>query len=214
MRGVALGLLLAATGCNSLLGIEDLTLIDAPPTDAQSLFIVREGSAGYAMTQDTYITDAMATTALGDAVDLQWTTTNNTHALLRFDDLFGSGGIPAGTIRSATLDVFVLEAGSGGGRLYESAVDWSEATTYNTFGPAAGVTADDRGTQVGTIAASVTGLVSINVTTSLGRWATTPASNRGWIIVPADSSLVRIASSDDPDESHRPTLTIDVLRSD
>lgn len=212
---MALALVLAVVaGCNSLLGIEDLSLVDATPIDANATYVVREGMAGYAMTIDTFITDADPTAVHADDADLQWSSTNNIHALLRFDDLFGSGGIPAGaTIRMATLEVEVLEAGSPSGKLYEAAVDWTEATTYNTLGTIVGVTTEDRGLQLpGTLDGSAVGKASINVTTSLQRWTMDPTLNKGWIFVPAmDAMLVRIASSDDADEAHRPTLTVEIV---
>ncbi len=214
VRGVALALVLAVGGCNSLLGIEDLTLVDAVPPDARTTYIVREGVAGYALTKDTFITDAAATTSHADDVDLQWNVTNNIHALLRFDDLFGTGGIPPGAmIQMATLEVEVLEAGSPSGQLYEAKVDWDETTTYSTMGAIAGVSGEDRSFQVpGVLDGSMVGKATINVTQSLTRWAADPAMNKGWIFVPAaDALLVRIASSDDPVEEHRPKLTVEIV---
>lgn len=213
VRGVALPLLLLA-GCNSLLGIEDLTLVDAVPLDAQATFTVREGEAGYALMKDTYITMAAPTTTHADDADLQWNSTGDVFTMLRFDDLFGAGGIPSGkTITMATLEVTVIEAGSPNGKLYEAKTDWDEATTYDTMGLVDGVTAaDDLGTQVGTLDGSTMGTVSINVTTAVAKWSADPAQNKGWIVVPAmDGMLVRIASSDDPTISNRPKLTVEIV---
>jgi hypothetical protein len=201
-------------GCNSLLGIEDLTLVDAVPLDAQATFSVREGEAGYALTKDTFIGSAAPTTAHGDDADLQWNSTGELHAMLRFDDLFGTGGIPSGkTIQMATLEVTVLEAGSANGKLYEARNDWDETTTYNTMGSVTGVTsADDLGTQVDTLDGSALGKATITVTTTIARWSQDPTTNKGWIIVPAsDGMLVRIASSDDPNVENRPKLTVEIV---
>lgn len=213
MRGVALALVLAAAGCNSLLGIEDLTLVDARPPDARVNYEVREGVDGYAMTRDTFITDLEATTAHGDAVDLQWSTTNNVHALLRFDDLFGTGGIPAGsTIQMAILEVEVIEAGSASGQLYEVASDWDESTTYNTFGNSVGVSSEDRGIQIpGGLDGSMLGKATINVTSSVEKWRTAPTQNKGWLFVPSEAAIVRIASSEDADEARRPRLLVEIV---
>jgi hypothetical protein len=215
VRGVALAVVLAVVaGCNSLLGIEDLKLVDAPPIDARATFTIREGMNGYAMTKDTFITDAEPNVAHADDADLRWNMTNNVHAMLRFDDLFGTGGVPAGaTIRMATLEVEVLEVGSANGKLYDAAVEWDEATTYNTMGAIAGVTSEDRGLQLpGSLDGSALGKTTINVTTSLQQWAMDPATNKGWIFVPAaDALLVRIASSEDADESRRPLLTVEIV---
>lgn len=216
VRAVAFAIVLAAVaGCNSLLGIEDLTLVDARPPDGQTVFEIQQGVAGYAGTSDTFITDAEPTTAHGDDADLRWTMTNNVHALLRFDDLFGSTGpLPAGAIiQAATLEVEVIEAGSPAGLLYESRVDWTEGTTYNTLGANPGVFPnEDRGVQVpGSIDGSTLGKIQINVTLSITNWAATPTTNKGWIFVPAaDAMLVRIASSEDPEIARRPKLIVQI----
>ena len=205
-------MLLLVAGCNSLLGIDDFTLVDAAQgIDAQTTYVVREGLNGYALTQDTYI-ETTADAAHGEEPDLHWTTTGTTHLLLRFDDLFGAGGIPIGaTIQTATLQLTVIEAGSGMGRLYESAVDWTEATTSSTFGPMPGVTFDDRGTQLDLFDATQLGTASINVTTSLQRWRANPANNRGWLLVPAEAALARVGSSENTIDAQRPTLTVEIV---
>jgi hypothetical protein len=213
VRGVALAVVLAVVGsCNSLLGIEDLTLVDAVPIDARGTYVVREGLAGYAMTKDTFISEAEPIASHGDDVDLHWNTVDNKHVLLRFDDLFGTGGIPPGaTIRMATLEVAVIEAGSLA-QLYEAKVDWDEATTYNTLGMDPGVFLEDRGFQIpGMLDGTALGKASINVTQSLTRWVDDPSTNRGWIFVPLSGTLARIASSDDADEESRPTLTVEIV---
>jgi hypothetical protein len=212
VRGAVLALVVLA-GCNSLLGIEDLTLVDALPPDAQATFVVREGDASYALTKDTFITNTARTTAHGDDVDLRWDSTDDSHTMLRFDDLFGAGGIPSGkTIQMATLEVTVIEAGSANGKLYEAKLDWDEATTYDTMGAIPGVTGEDLGLQVGTLDGSVLGKATINVTTTIARWAADSAQNKGWIFVPAtDAMPVRISSSDDPDVTVRPKLTVEIV---
>jgi hypothetical protein len=214
VRGVALAVVLAVVaGCNSLLGIEDLTLVDAVPPDANALYVVREGLGGYAMTKDTFISEAEPTANHGDDVDLRWHTTDNMHTLLRFDDLFGTGGIPPGaTIRTATLEVTIVEAGAMA-QLYEPLVDWDETTTYDTLGPTPGVfPPEDRGLQIpGMLDSSAPGTATINVTQSLTRWSADPATNRGWLFVPLAATLTRIASSDDADENTRPKLTVEIV---
>ncbi len=211
VRGVALAVI-ASAGCNSLLGIEDLTLLDGPGPDAQATYVVREGLAGYAMTKDTFISEAEPTTSHGDDVDLRWTMTDNVHVLLRFDDLFGTGGIPPGaTIQMATLEVSVVEAGALA-QLYEAKVDWDESTTYDTLGMDPGVFLEDRGFQIpGMLDGSAPGTATINVTQSLTRWSADPTTNRGWIFVPLATTLTRIASSDDTDEQRRPRLTVEIV---
>ncbi|MFN0246330.1 MAG: DNRLRE domain-containing protein [Kofleriaceae bacterium] len=214
MRGVALAVVLAVgAGCNSLLGIEDLTLIDAVPPDAQATYVVREGLAGYSMTRDTFISSVEPTTVHSDDVDLHWTTMNNVHTLLRFDDLFGAGGVPPGaSINMATLEVTVVEAGAMA-QLYEPLVDWDEATTYNTLGPTPGVfPPEDRGRQVPDILdTSALGTAIVNVTQSVADWAANPSTNKGWLFVPLSASLARVASSDDADENNRPKLTVVIV---
>ncbi len=213
VRGALAVVLALVAGCNSLLGIEDLSLVDAPPPDARVMFEVQEGVADYNLTKDTFITAMEPTTPHGDAEDLSWTTTNNVHALLRFDDLFGVGGLPAdSTIQKATLEVEVLEAGSAVGQLYEVASDWDEATTYNNFGANVGVSSEDRGVQVfGTLDGSALGKARIEVTQSVEDWRRNLRPNKGWLFVPADATVVRIGSSDDPDIGHHPKLIVEIV---
>lgn len=208
MRGAFAVVLALVAGCNSLLGIEDLTLVDAVPADARTLYEVREGVDGYTLTKDTYILDTEPTGNHGSDSDLLWTTTNNTHALIRFDDLFVSGGIPRGAIQSATLEIEVLEAGSPNGLIYEVKSTWDEDSGYNDLGMVVGVSAEDLRVQVGTVNASVVGKVMINVRSSVERWIADPMTNVGWIFVPVDTATVRIASKNHPDVMRRPKLTV------
>lgn len=68
----------------------------------------QQGFAGYAGTRDTYLSAAESTTSFaaatglwvdGDAGDAPGSQPR--HALLRFDGILGSGGVPAGAIESA-----------------------------------------------------------------------------------------------------------------
>ncbi len=105
----------------------------------------QEGVNSYAGTADTYILQSSATTSFGTAQSVEWDTQDvagdvNTQkfGLIRFDSIFGSntGQIPVGsTINSATLQYTVFNNSTDpAASLNAVLVDWTESTTYNTFG--------------------------------------------------------------------------------
>lgn len=168
--------------------------------------VLRQGEAGYMGTQDTYIS-TVPVPGHGADLDMRWSTTDNQYSLIRFD---GLDRIPAGsTIRDALLEIYVLDAGSPSGMIYEVTSSWDESTTYDTFGPNPGVTTEDRSAaQLGIVDGSAVGVVSIHVGPSITRWLQTPSLNKGWLFIPNDASLVRIASSEVTNPIQRPTLTV------
>ncbi|MDY6839027.1 MAG: DNRLRE domain-containing protein, partial [Thermodesulfobacteriota bacterium] len=177
----------------------------------------QEGADGYAGTVDTHIMEAEADTAHGDLDSVEWDnddpsgTGQYKYALLRFDDLFGSGPgqIPVGaTIQSATLDYVVYNTGDPAD-VHEVTVDWAEDVTYDAFGGEAGVQADEYGASLGSASGSSTGVQSVDVTASLAAWSSDPSANRGWIFLPTDTDGVDFRSSEYTTSAQRPILTVE-----
>ena len=179
----------------------------------------QEGVNHYAGTADTHIKQAAPTTSFGSETFVLWDTEETTgnantqvFGLLRFDNVFGAGAgqIPVGsTIISATLRYVVSNnTANAPSSVNEVLVDWTEATTYNTFGSTAGVQAGDYGILVTTAPATAMTVYTISVTSSLAAWSNSPSSNRGWIIKPAGTDGVQIASSENATAANRPKLTV------
>ncbi|MFO0972361.1 MAG: metallophosphoesterase [Phycisphaerae bacterium] len=163
----------------------------------------QNGSNGYSFTLDTFLAQAVPSTANAFAEAVEWDaddppgSAQRNYALLRFDRLFGYGTTqipPGSTITAATLSYTVFDAGDAGS-LYEVAVDWNELTPYNTFGAAPGVQPADYSTLVATAPATI-GTMNVNVTASLQRWISGASVNRGWIFVPAGANGCQFRSSE------------------
>jgi hypothetical protein len=179
----------------------------------------QEGVSAYNSTIDTHIKQASPTTAFGTVVTVDWDaeeTNGNTatqkFGLIRFENIFGSGPgqIPSGaTITSATLQYTVSNSTTNAdSSVNEALANWNEATTYNTFGAAAGVQPEDYGALVAAAPGTSTITFTVNVTSSLSSWSANPASNRGWIIRPSGPDGVMIASSENATVANRPKLTV------
>ena len=176
------------------------------------------GLSGYAGTQDTYILQTSPTTAFGNEVTIEWDTediggdvNSQKFALLRFDDIFGSGAgqIPVGsTIVSARVDYVVSNAAPTPANVNGVLVDWDETVTYDTFGAEAGVQEADYGVLVATATATPVGSYNIDVKASLEAWVNDPASNQGWIFRPTNTDGADVHSSESATEDSRPKLTV------
>lgn len=203
IRLALLAVALAVVGCN-------VPEVDYIVTDgALPSTTFRDGLDGYGGTQDTFIDSMAPMTAQGASQSLQWTTSNNTHALLRFDGIMDR--IPAtATIRDALLELYIVTPGSPSGMLFEIVGNWDESTTYNTFGATPGVQpSEDRTTQqIGIINGGAVGAASFHVGASVSRWKQNPALNKGWVFIPNDGSLVVVRSRESPIEDQRPGLTV------
>jgi hypothetical protein len=211
------------TGCNSLLGIDDLTLasdagvdaradaslIDGPAPEVQIEFT--QGVNGYMEVVDTYLqSGGEANNAQHAKQTFEFETDDNRHALIRFGGLVGATSIPANaTILTAKLQVVVDDEGTAGA-LHEVAIDWTSTVTYNSFGSTAGVQASEVGLRV-TDTPSQVGTATLDVTASLVRWTSSTAPNFGWIFVPSDDNKVRMHSSEVADVAKRPTLIISYI---
>ena len=214
----------STTANNSVSGGPNGTLTNGPvwvsgtPFELTLLRSFQEGVGGYTGTADTYIEQANQhphSEQRSNILGYGGTAGNpNTQqfGLVRFDNIFGSGAgqIPVGsTIQSATLQYTVSNStASPNANVNEVLPDWTEATTWNTFGAIAGVQAGDVGTLVTTAPASATGTYTINVTSSLAAWSANPSSNHGWIFGPAGTDGVQIRSSEHTTAAERPRLTV------
>jgi hypothetical protein len=194
--------LLALAGCN-------VPAVDYIVTDASIPSTkFRQGLDGYGGTLDTII-DSINDVSRGGEFALQWTTTNSTHALLRFDGIFDRLA-PSVTILDAVLELRVVSPGSPSGMLYEITTDWDESVTYLTFGATPGVQpGEDRTSQqIATVDGDTVGVTTVRVGASLSRWKANPALNKGWVFIPNDAADVSVASSENAAEADRPALTV------
>jgi hypothetical protein len=166
----------------------------------------QQGASGYAGTVDTFLhqnaptTNNAAATSLKVDNDDPAGTGNDAQALLRFDNLFGSGAgqIPLNaTIRSATLQLQVTNGSVDNMNLHRMLSPWTAADTWNsriggvqTDGVEALTAPDTSSGQ------SQVGAISFNVLSSLQTWLSNPNSNLGWAIVPTGADGVDFHSSE------------------
>jgi hypothetical protein len=166
----------------------------------------QEGSGGYAGTADTFLQQAAPTSNNGALETVEWDsddpagTGQDNIALLRFDNIFGvgPGQIPAGSvISSATLFYTVSNTGNAG-NVYESLVDWTEATAWDDFSGAGspGVQANEYANLVASAAGGSATTFAVDVTASVARWSANVSTNKGWVILPTASDGVEFRSSE------------------
>ena len=184
----------------------------------------QEGVNGYSGTVDNYIWSAPTevNNSFGGNEEVQWdgsdlppgqTVAGEQDAIIRFENIFGNGigQIPPGAvIQSATLTYNVFDVGNEA-NVYNLLVNnWSETTSWNTFGSAPGIQVEDYNpTQVAvTTGSSAAGEKSINVTSSITAWLTNPSENYGWLFRPTGNSGVGFRSSEYGTITARPKLTV------
>ena len=182
--------------------------------DAPTEVSFRDGLGQYTGTIDTMIKQGASSSSFGGLSSIEWDTVASDganlpkYALIAFDDIFGAGAgqLPLGsTIESATLDLTIFNPGNSAD-VHESAVAWSESTTFDQFGPAAGVQASDLRSFVGSIAGS-TGARSIDVSSSVAAWSA-GEPNYGWVIVPTGQDGVDVRASEYGVIADRPVLHV------
>jgi hypothetical protein len=178
----------------------------------------QDGQGGYDATDDTILSEDNPDQTFGDEVTVEWDDENEAtgggqdHGLLRFNEVFGAGAdqVPPGAeIVSATLTLVVVEDGSGDpGGFAETAVDWTEETSFNEFGDAAGVQAGDLKLKIADAPTDL-GPIAIDVAESAGSGSTAGVMP-GWIFVPLGGNIsgVQIASSEGLPLADRPRLEI------
>jgi hypothetical protein len=177
----------------------------------------QEGVNGYAGTVDTSITALAPDFPLGGQLTLAWqqiTPSVESAALIRFDDIFGTGPgqVPPGaTILGATLITqslggSLLDSGRAGAVL----VNWDELSTWNSFG---GTPGHDP-TEYTSFAAAPTSSFDcpctphrLDVTESVKSYIG-GSPNFGWIFVPGATTIETVASSEDSTVAARPKLEV------
>jgi hypothetical protein len=182
----------------------------------------RQGADGYAGTRDTYLT-ANNSGATHGSDTIAWVDGDqdgNTsgkqpaHALIRFEDLFGSGGIPDGAIiDSARLTIHtsdLAQSHSGSSmELYRMVNGWTVNATWDT--KVNGISADANEALLApddVITPSVDGaFVSFDVTESLATWAA-GAPNNGWALLPGGNDGWRFDTSEAANLLDRPVLDV------
>lgn len=156
----------------------------------------RQGANGYSSAVDTMLKQSRASTSFGDAIVARPVVESgkNVQALLKFDQLFGSGPgqIPVGaTIITAALQLQVTGDSPSGGTINRMLSSWSGTSTWNSLG--SGVQVDGvEATSTGAISVGAIGLGSrtFNVTDSVAAWnaaAVPNASNQGWLFNPGST---------------------------
>lgn len=177
----------------------------------------QQGAGGYAATLDTYLletspdADNATATALIVDTDEPAGSGGAAQGLLQFGGIFGSGPgqIPLGAqIVSAQLDLQVINPGNSFD-LHRMVQSWTDADAWNSFG------ADGSGgVQVGsealaaadaTTGAVSTGTLSIDVAAGLQAWASDPATNFGWVMLPSGTDGVDFDSAEG---ATPPTLSV------
>ena len=136
--------------------------------------------------------------------------------LLRFDGLFGSGSIPAGSsIENATLSLDVVSPIPVASTisLYRITTNWDANSTWNSL---------DGGLQVGTetrpvadltftVTSSTPGTITLSsaeLRNTVQDWSNGQA-NWGWLIVSNSSQMLELRTSEDGQSSGRPQLAIE-----
>ncbi|RIK65961.1 MAG: hypothetical protein DCC65_10990 [Planctomycetota bacterium] len=161
----------------------------------------QDGVAGYTGTVDTFLDEANP--ALSHAGDTSFTMDadpTDKQGLLRFGGIFGSNGssqIPPGsTILSATLRVNVNDASDTGALFHRMLTCWEDTDTWTTFG--SGIQANGVEAVAAadvTAVQNTTGILDINVTTSVAAWAAGDV-NLGWALLPGGGSGFGFDSSE------------------
>lgn len=191
----------------SYIAADDGSVIDAFTVEKEAVQTVsfQQGVAGYRGVIDTVLHEDAPRTAFAAAASLKVDADNPTgsmhraQALVRFENLFGSGPgqIPLNAqLRSATLE---LKVGNGGNNinLHRMASRWAATDTWQSR--VNGIQAD--GSEAVAFPDTSTGAVdvgtlSFDVLASLRAWQVNPAANRGWVLMPTGADGVDVDSAE------------------
>ncbi|MHB1033577.1 MAG: tandem-95 repeat protein [Pirellulales bacterium] len=166
----------------------------------------QQNVGGYTGTIDTQLLQNVPSTSYATATSLTIDTdeppgsTRDAQALLSFSSIFGTspGQIPSGAgISSARLELNITNTGSSF-NLHRMLSDWAATDTWNslTDGIAANGSEAMASVDASTGAVATTGLLGIDVTTSLRAWQSDLASNKGWAMLPTGADGVDFYSAE------------------
>ena len=218
--------MLAIQAHNLTSGSSDFTLLPTMTSEEigpTTTYTFQDGFDGYVGTADTFLFESQPDSSQGSAEAFEWDGDDPTgsgqvnYALIRFDDVFGTGAgqiAPGSPVTAASLTYTVLDAGDEGA-VYEVLADWDEAVTFNGFGSQAGVQADEYDpVSVGAATGNPIGTYEIDVTSSLQAWSASPLDNLGWLIFTTAATSgggVQVHSSEHTAEpALRPKLTVEI----
>lgn len=203
-----LPIVIGCAGCGRI-GFES-TDSDGPPGGGSSgggTLVLRDKLDSYTGTTDTHIDQ------LAPAVDhhletiMSWGGPDRL-ALIHYHMLFGASAIPPGaTIRSATMRLVLATDCAQPTTIREIAVGWESRVTWDTFGSAPGLQADDMRGPTIVLPAAVAGPATIDVTGSVAGWSLDPTRNEGWVLSSPQAGCGAL-STDSADMTQYPELTI------
>ena len=207
--------------------LDSFTLVK-PGLVLQRTLFSNDNANGYHGAHDTQISQSAPGTNLANAatltVDSSDASLTPTQALIRFDNLFGTGAgqVPLNSeIAMATLNIEVTNAGAGLA-VFQMIADWQDTSTWNSLVngvatdgiEAALANAFDVSVGVGNANATSStnvglGTFSLDVTKSVQAWAN-GSINHGWLLnyLEGGTNGIGFRSSEDADNSLRPRLEI------
>ena len=205
------------TDANSRFGFDiDFDQRFSPPTDPVPFreITIRQGNNGFARAVDTTLRESDPFRQF-DRDERLWIDGDDPNdsgldaqALLRFEELVGPGGLPAGAdVLGAVLEFEVDNGGSGFG-LFRTRIDWSNVSTWSSLDN--GVQADGLETwarEDATLSSINEGTLSIDVTASV-RSQLAGGPETGWALLPLGDNGVGVASGEASDSMTRPRLVV------
>ncbi len=178
----------------------------------------QEGGSGYSGTQDTFLQEDLPDDTNGSGTSVQVNLdaiSGQTQALIRFDDLFGSGSgqiAPGATIYNAELTLQVLDASdvSTTVSLHRLLGAWDESASWNTMSN--GVSTDDTEAKAAADSAPLPNLTGSRTIAGLAdavqAWSDGD-TNYGWVILSDALGGLEFASSEHATASFRPILDVE-----
>jgi hypothetical protein len=182
-------------------------------TNAATVSTFREGVAGYAGTQDTFISSGSPTANNGASgtIEIDQAGAGGEFLLLRFENIFGTSPTqipPKSKILYATLTVTISNGGNDP-MVHRMLVPWTEASTWDSLTD--GIVADDAEAAI-TEDATFSGTGGLRViplpTATLQAWSDATKTNHGWVFLPTGSDGTDFGSSEHSNPAVRPMLTV------